>query len=124
MKPITRIKYTGTALPTDSDTFVLFDSTTLLPTSKAQGVLQACGIRRFNWGFLCSHDGVLELDSTDDGGVTWRHVTEVNVDGGTATTRRGSFDVENFQGFRVRWVNGGTTQTTFEPDLSLSSTES
>ena len=118
----TRIKYGGTALPADSDTETLFDTTAFAHPSS--GVFQQGGWRYFNFKVDHSHKGTIVADLSDDGGASWSQFWSHALAPHHA-------DIMNFNhipivegvDFRVRWVNGGTTQTTFKPFLTLSQQE-
>lgn len=115
----TQVKYTGTALPTDSNTATLFTT--------VDGQLP----RRF-FGLNCyesflvdikhSHGGTLRAQKSDDGGTNWHTIREDVLAAGSPTngSTAQAYGVAPYRDWRLVWVNGGTTQTTFEIDMSLS----
>lgn len=120
--PVTNLKYGGTALPADSDTETLFDSTSLVATGHNKGA-SAGLLGLFGWQLLGyevdhSHQGIVKGYFSDDGGTTWRQDYEFNLAPHHAS--KTNFDEVNIAGrrdYKLEWVNGGTTQTTFNPQI-------
>lgn len=109
MTPIVHITYDDSTAPTDSNTIVLFDSTVAWPAKRQH---QYAGIRRFNWHIRRSHNGTVRLRKSDDRGANWSTVSDTG-------DAEGSFEVHRYDDFQVQWVNGGTTQTTWDVDINL-----
>lgn len=121
---IVGLKYSGTALPTDANTFVLFAS-----ASPSAGVAGSCpmanwavmsGLHVYKYDVKNSHDGTVKGYKSDDRGANWVQF----YDSGTLTaptyTNAAVVSVEGLHDFKFEWVNGGVTQTTFELAQSLS----
>lgn len=115
MTPPTRIKYTGTALPTNADTFTLVDTT----TAASQGALVFAGVKRYTIDIKHSHDGTLKLYKSPDKGTTWHLLNTVAMTGGGTDTNRHDELIEGYLDFKATWTNGGVTQTTFSPDQAF-----
>lgn len=112
----TRAKYTGTALPADSDTEVLFSTTTMPMAS----FFQITGIRRVVFDIKNSHIGTIKVYKSDDRGTNWEQISEDSVAVPAATdTNTYDYLVEPYRDWKAEWVNGGTTQTKFEIDIAL-----
>lgn len=112
----TRLSYSGTALPTDSDTFVLFSTQ---GTGFWSGFLQHTCTKRFVVDIQNSHAGTLNTYKSDDGGTNWKQTGSIPVAATTATVNVLDVVVEHYRDFKCEWVNGGTTQTAFEIDMAL-----
>lgn len=112
----TRLKYSGTALPTDSNTFTLFSTQA---TGFHSGFLQHSGTARVVTDIKHSHNGTFKWYKSDDGGTNWNQIGELLAVGGGATSNTLDALCEGYRDFKVDWVNGGTTQTTFEIDIAL-----
>lgn len=123
---IVGLKYSGTALPTGSATFVLFST-----AAPSAGVAGSCpmanwapmsGLHVYNYDVKHSHDGTVKGYKSDDRGTNWLQF----YDSGTLTapaatdTNGDVVSVEGMPDFKFEWVNGGTNQTTFEFTQNLS----
>lgn len=113
----TTVKYIGTALPTDSDTFTLFDTTS---TGHWTGMLAHTQTCRVLVDIKHSHNGTLKSYKSKDGGTNWVAMSSQAVTASAATSAA-DYLVEGLRDFKLEWVNGGTTQTTFVADIVLSS---
>lgn len=110
------IKYMGTALPTLSATFTLF---TTVDTGMSN-FFPIAGLHRFLVDIKNSHAGTLKEYKSDDGGTTWNQISETAIAAAAATaTNVKDYLVSGYRDWKVDWVNGGTTQTTFEIDMSV-----
>ena len=114
----TRVKYTGTALPTDSDVHVLFDTTVAF--ASGANLFQLSGTKRFLLDIKNSHAGTLKMYKSDDRGTNWNQIDQVSV-AAAAATDSNVYDllVALYRDWKIEWTNGGTTQTTFEIDQML-----
>lgn len=122
MSAFSRISYTGSTPGTDANTYVLF--ATFQATSNAQWPQDAFalfGMRKFALDLKHSHGGTLNAYKSSDRGVNWRQVsTEViAAPAATAGTQR-EFLVEGVQDWKLEWVNGGTAQSPWVIDMSMS----
>ena len=113
------LKYTGTALPTDSNTVVLFDSTAVLTDNKFKHWLTMTGLRWFKYSIWNSHAGTVNFYESVDGGTSWRLWDSDTVAASPTEAATESRLVEGKADVKVEWVNGGTTQTVFDIHLSL-----
>ena len=114
---VTRAKYTGTALPTDSDTFVLF---TTVETGKGANFFAMLGVERFSVNIKNSHAGTIKTYKSMDRGTNWLQVSANAVGVPSASDENvAEYLVGSYIDWKVSWVNGGTTQTTFGIDMSL-----
>ena len=123
MDEIVGIKYEGTALPADSDTETLWDSTA---AHFPDHFVSKAGLRWFRYSVSNSHAGTVKgYESANDGDdttVTWEQFYDSGSLAAPAATATNSADVlvEGKKNVKFEWVNGGTTQTTFLVHLSLS----
>lgn len=115
MTQVTRFPYQGTALPEDTDTETLFDSSTF----KKRGMLQMAGFHKCTLGIWASQNGTVNEYGSEDGGTTWRLVSTTAVTGGGSTETTLEFNVEPYRDWKIEWVNA-VTQTAFTVHLSLS----
>ncbi len=111
--PLPRITYTGAPLPGAAQVVTLFDTTVAAEMASFASLVGAHRI----YGTI-SHDqsGTVSIQKSVDRGLNWR-----NVDSTASAAPSTVFDyvIEGFRDFRVRWTNGGTPQTIFEPDVVL-----
>lgn len=113
----TEVKYTDTALPTDSDTFVLFNSENLLPVGAAN-MINNCGWQRYTATIWHSQNGTVNGYFRDTGSATWRKFFAAAK---TAGTEASTVDVliGGMGEVKFEWVNGGVTQTAFDIKQAL-----
>lgn len=111
------IKYVGTALPALSTT------ETLATFNVGAQQLSGSGTAKYTLKLRNSHAGTLLVESSSDGS-TYATVRSIAVDPSpTNDTNDISVDLSGFPFARLRWTNGGTTQTTFDPVQTLSCQE-
>jgi len=112
------VKYIGTALPTGSTTVNVFSSVVSFP---AGNMLQALGINRIYMTFQNSQSGTLKLYRSTDRGSNWTQFGSVSVSAASANAENPvDVDVEPYYGdVKIDWVNGGSDQATFSPQVSL-----
>ena len=123
MSEIVHLKYGGTALPTGSTTNTLFSTVTAFPGARMH--MQA----GYNWflGKLTNDKkgqlkGYRSLDATNGvaRGTNWEQVYSRGIcPSFTDYANEFAIHVGMYEDFKIDWVNGGTTQTTFNPDLIL-----
>jgi hypothetical protein len=121
---IIRVKYDGTALPTDSDTFTLWDSTgnNAYRNSSSADIINQHSLKRCNVSVECSHKGTLTASWSDDDGTEWNvYDQRVMPASGTNMAHQFSIDIAGRRDVKIEWVNGGTTQTNFDVQTSLTS---
>ena len=108
--------FVSTTAPTDSNTTTLFDSTSAFGGA---GRMRHLPVARISFGVNNSHAGTLLGQESIDGGTTWRTFSSTPVGVPAASTISGPYDflIDTYHEFRLRWTNGGTTQTTWEPML-------
>jgi len=110
------LKVIDSGAPTDSDTWEIFNSVTAWG---AKG-LRHLPVHRISFGVENSHDGTLKAYMSTDGGANWRQVEGDNaVTAAASDDISGPYDylVDTYDDFKLDWVNGGTTQTTWDPIL-------
>ncbi len=109
MKQIAVLKYTGTALPTGSTT------ETLMAFAQASFASQMAGLTVYSLRLRNSHAGTIKAEKSDDG-ITWTIVDQQDIPASvTSSTNKYAIAINAYPFFRVRWTNGGVTQTTFDP---------
>lgn len=112
-----KVSYSGTALPTDSNTFTLFSTVT---AAGFPDFFAYSGTKRFVLRVKNSHAGTLKAYRSANHGTNWSQIDEVAVVAAAATDENAyDFFIEGFRDWKLDWVNGGTTQTTFSPDMAL-----
>lgn len=101
--------------PTDSDTSTLFDSTTAFGI----GAMRTLPIKRISFAVNNSHAGTLLGQRSINDGTTWTTFSSTSVAAPSANTISGPYDflIDTYEDFRLRWTNGGTTQTTWTPEM-------
>lgn len=111
------VAVTSTA-PTDSNTTILWSSDTRL----GKGCMRMHNISRIQFTVENSHSGTLKAYRSTNGGTTWDQVGDdlaVAAAGATDVSGPYSYLVDPFNDWRLSWVNGGTTQTTWRPSLTI-----
>lgn len=108
--------------PTDSDTSTIFSTVTAFPGQSRAAAGQGCG--HFRVDVKHSHGAILKLSKSLDRGANWHVVTQgfIPVPLALQSTVR-EFDVSPFADFKLEVINGGTTQTTWAVDMSLTPLE-
>ena len=105
-----KLEYTGTA-PTNSTTSTLFDSTEALPTGFVTSVVDC----RYRLAVAHSHAGTIKGYAKDSISGSWVQFYErlMKIPVSTARYQNVSIPTTPFAHFKMEWVNGGTTQTTW-----------
>lgn len=124
MSETARIPYTDVALPLAGSTVTLFNTVTMFPGGDW---LAGFRMKRLQIDLLNSHAGTLNyFKSRGHRGATsalttWVQVLSTAVAAATANTSQ-NFDalVEEFEEFKVEWVESGTNATQFDVDVALS----
>ena len=103
-----RFGYTGTALPEDTDTEAILDTTAAFSMERA---FDLAGIKRIKITLKNSHVGTLNEYRSSDRGTNWEQVDSTAV---TVPAFAQSFEylVEGMDDWKLEWVNQ-VTQTTF-----------
>ncbi len=114
--PHTNVTYKGTALPADSTTVSIFDTSTF----SSKRFISNGNYDRLLVDVKNSHTATYKWYKSSDRGTNWNQIGEsaVSVPAATASNVT-DFLITGYDDFKLEWVNGGTTQTTFEIDISL-----
>jgi hypothetical protein len=116
MSSYPKVKYDGID-PTNSDTFVLFST---VDAGWGANAIQGMGLHYFVMNLEHSNDGTLKLYKSEDRGTNWLQIDEDAI---TAPAASGSTNqeylVEPYADWKIEWVNGGVTQTTWVLDMSF-----
>lgn len=104
-----------TVLPAGSATHTLFNSLDNFGVNK----LLDTPIKRISLTLFHNQAGTLDASRSIDGGITWRVYSRLAVAIPAANTISGAYHyiVEQFGNWKLEWVNGGVSQTIFEPEL-------
>jgi hypothetical protein len=122
-----RVKYSGSTPGNDSNTYVLF--ATILPaapTDAQNANLAECffalaGVHKFALLLKCDNAGTIKVWESVNRGTTWRQIDSLSVAAPAATAGVAlEFLVESLRDFKLEWTNGGSAQTFFDPNMSLS----
>lgn len=121
----TRFKWMGATPGNNGNTTILF-ATTLTTADAMNANLSECwfalvGGRKFCLLLDHSHGGTLNAYASDDRGANWRQIdTAVIAAPAAAASTAYEFLVEGLRDFKLEWVNGGTAQSPWMPNMSLS----
>lgn len=112
-----QIPYQDTALPTDSDTFVLWNSENFLPQGAAN-MLANMGVNRWTASLWLSQDGTVNGYRRETGSSAWRKFYTNALTAGTEALQEDVF-IGGYGEVKFEFVNGGVTQTAFDVRQAL-----
>lgn len=113
-----RVKYTGSALPGNAETVVLFSTVAAFPGAQ---YLAQRGLERFVLSLVNDQAGTLKAFFSDNRGVSWTQIDNVAVAIAPANEDQ-VYDfggLPAFQDWKLEWLNGATPQTSFKPNMYL-----
>lgn len=115
---ITRAKYTGSALPGNAETVVLFSTAAACPMAN-WGPMN--NIHSYHYDIKHDQAGTVKGYKSSNRGTSW--VQFYDSDSLTAPTYTSTAVVlvEGLADFKFEWVNGATPQTAFAVDQDVSS---
>lgn len=114
---VVKLKYTGPALPGESEEIDLFDSSVAF---NGANYLQMHCLKRLLVAVKNDQTGTLNLHKSSDRGETWSQVgTETVAAAAAAGENQYDFLIEAYSDIRLEWVNGEDAQTTFAIDMVL-----
>jgi hypothetical protein len=119
MEPVW-VKYIGTALPTGSATFTLFDSTVSFAAGSAMAPL---GVHAYRLNVVHDQAGSVLGYRSDNRGTTWTQFYDSDtlaIPSAPDISDNLVVDIEGFKDVKFTWVNGGVTQTAFSVSQNLS----
>lgn len=94
----------------DSNTYVLFDSTSSTQVGNTGTYLR--NYRRYGLLLVNSQPGTLIAEFSDDKGVTWTQYAQQAVIAATAQrANQVGLPIAGFDAVRIRWINGGSAQS-------------
>lgn len=104
----------GSTLPTGSNRTVLFNSVDAFGLNK----LLDTPVKRISITVYHDQSGHIDASRSLDG-VTWRVYSRTSISAPAANNITGAYHyiVEHHANWKLEWVNGGTNQTVFEPEL-------
>ena len=105
----------------DSNTYVMFDSTVESYWRIGPGNLNLWA-SRLSFGVENSHSGTLKAYRSTNKGTNWDQVGgDTAVAAAAATDISGPYDylVDTYTDFKLEWVNGGSAQTTWRPEITI-----
>lgn len=107
----------STTAPVDAETTTLFDTTTAFGLGSFRHLQSV--LKRISFGTHNSHSGTLNASRSIDGGTNWRVYSTQAIAASAANTISGPYDflVDTYLDWKLEWVNGGTTQTTWRPEM-------
>jgi hypothetical protein len=122
-----RVSPTNSSTPgTDSNTYVMFDSTVTFGVGIDGDVrnetLIAHEISRVIFTLDNNQAGTLKAYRSIDKGLNWKQVGgDIVVPIAGATDVNGPYDflTDAHPDFRISWVNGGVAQTTWRPSVTM-----
>lgn len=114
---VVRLKYTGTAPGTDSNTYVIFST---VAAGYPRGWGDMSDVHSFHWDIKHDQAGTLKGYHSLDGGTTWVQFYDTGSLAAPTYTDNAVVLVEGFRDFKFEWVNGGTAQGTWVVNLDVS----
>lgn len=118
-----KIRYTGTAPGADGNTYVIFDTTVLFVAPRYAAMNR---LKRLQVGLSNSQAGTYNwyksqsrVTSTNTA-VVWTQIGTRAVAAGATAENDDDFLIEEYDDFKLEFVNGGVAQATWVVDLALS----
>lgn len=117
-KPFSQLSYTGSTPGADSNTYVLFSTVTANWPERAFALW---GVHKFCLDLKHNQAGTINWYKSNDRGTNWRQMGTVAV-AAPASTDGTLFEafVASERDFKLEWVNGGSAQSPWIVDMSLS----
>lgn len=131
----TNVKYSGSALPGNAETVVLFDTaisvdgvnlTTAALRAASRGYAMGaghfakCGIKRFVARFVNDQAFTINAYVSKDRGANWTKIYTAAVSASAANSENVyDFLVEGFMDWKLELVNGATPQTSFTCSMAM-----
>lgn len=113
---LSRITYTGDTPGADTNTYVLYDSS----TNGVQALAALAGIKELTVDIKHDSAGTLNSYKSKDRGVTWEQIDSRAIAAPAATdTTYEDFPQEPYLDFKLEWVNGGAAQSPWDVDMAL-----
>lgn len=118
-----QIKYTGSTPGTDSNTYVIFDTTVAFPGARYAA---ECRLKRLQVGLSNSQAGTYNWYKTQsrvtstNTAIVWTQIGTRAVVAGATAENDDDFLIEEYADFKLEFVNGGVAQATWVVDLALS----
>ena len=118
------VKYVGSALPGNAETVVLFSTVAAFPGAL---YLASHALDRFRLSLMNDQAGTLKVFFSDNRGVTWtQYVPDDAVAASPANNdnEREYVGLAAYRDWKVEWLNGVTPQTSFKPNMYLTTDRS
>lgn len=126
MRENVQVAITASTPGADTNTYIMFDSTVTFAapagSNSKSTTLPAHGISRIEFSVVNSQAGTLKAYRSVDKGTNWDQVGgDIAVAANAATDINGPYDflVDPYSDFRISWVNGGSAQATWRPQITL-----
>lgn len=122
----TIIRYTGATPGADANTYPFFDTVTAFPAPRYVAMNQ---MKRLQVGLSNSQAGTYNWyksssrvtnPSLTTSQVTWTQIGTVAVAAGATAENTNDFLIEEYDDFKLEFVNGGVAQATWVVNLALS----
>lgn len=121
-----KVKVISATPGTDSNTYNLFSSIVTFgapnQSNSASTTLMAHDISRLELRLANNATGTLKFYTSTDGGTNWDQTGgDISVAASTSTDINGPYDflLDPYTDCKLDWVNGGTAQTTWRPNVVL-----
>jgi hypothetical protein len=116
------ITYTGAVPGADSNTYNLLNTVT---AGWPGNCLPMFGVHKIIIDLHHDKLGTLKWYKSSDSGTNWRQMGQASVAAPAATEgTQVEIVVSGEKHIKIDWVNGGSAQTTFQPDIALSTDRS
>jgi hypothetical protein len=112
-----RVAATGGTPGADANTYKMFDSTVTF----TGGSLRSHDISRINFTIQNNQTGTLNAYWSANRGVTWNQYDSraVPIPGAGLSNGPYSYLVDTYEDWKLDWVNGGSAQTVWRPDIIM-----
>lgn len=125
MRETLQVKVISATPGANSNTYNMFDSTVTFKTpimSNASTTMTAHNISRLEFRLANDQAGTLKFYTSIDGGTNWDQTGgDITVAASTSTDINGPYDflIDPYRDVKLDWVNGGSAQTTWRPNVTL-----
>lgn len=126
MRENIQVKVIAATPGADSNTYNMFNSTVTFgapnQSNSSSTTMTSHDISRLEFRLANNATGTLKFYTSLDGGTNWDQTgNDITVAASTSTDINGPYDflIDPYRDVKLDWVNGGSAQTTWRPNVTL-----